>query len=121
MTLVKGAEPVANKRNKPDPSGGLLDGTRRDDSPEFVEEPLQVALVTRAAGNEVGRPADDGKEVGGADQNRSPKPGGPSRPWFTEASRRSARTPENLSIEIDLPPLPKGDIPEEEAAVRIDD
>jgi len=106
---------VANKRKKPDPSGGLLDGTRRDDDLDFVE-PLHVALVTRAAGNEVGR--DDAADRG---ETTRPRPGAVSRPWFTDTGRRPARTPENLSIEIDLPPLPKGDIPEEDAAVRIDD
>ena len=79
---------MVNKRMKPDSSGGLLDGTRMDESRGFADEPLQVALVTRAAGREVGL---------------------------------SGRLPMHPSIEIDLPPLPKSDIPEHEAAVRIDD
>src|SRR3954453_9244559 len=96
---AEGAEPVVNKRNKPDSSGGLLDGTRMDESPEFGEEPVQVALVTRAAGDELGRSA-----------ATRPRP-----------LSDIGRFPGHPSTEIDLPPLPKGDVPEHEQAVRIDD
>jgi MinD-like ATPase involved in chromosome partitioning or flagellar assembly len=91
---------VVNKRNKPDSSGGLLDGTRMDDAPEFSDEPLQVALVTRAAGDELGRRSAAGRV--NPSGNLGPLLGHPS-------------------IEIDLPPLPKREVPEDEAAVRIDD
>ncbi|MGN6444170.1 MinD/ParA family ATP-binding protein [Amnibacterium sp.] len=79
---------MVNKRTKPDAAGGLLDGTRMDDA-ELGEGPVQVALVTRAAGT----------DLAGVPRFLQPHP----------------------SIEIDLPPLPKSDIPEDEAAVAIDD
>ncbi|HEV7623226.1 MAG TPA: AAA family ATPase [Amnibacterium sp.] len=91
---------MVNKRNKPDSSGGLLDGTRMDDAPEFSDEPLQVALVTRAAGDELGRRSALGRV--NPSGNLGPLLGHPS-------------------IEIDLPPLPRREVPEDEAAVRIDD
>ncbi len=80
---------MANKRTKPDAAGGLLDGTRMDDDAGFSAGPVQVALVTRAAGTDLSAFA------------RFPQP--------------------HPSIEIDLPPLPKSEIPEDEAAVAIDD
>jgi MinD-like ATPase involved in chromosome partitioning or flagellar assembly len=80
---------VANKRMKPDPSGGLLDGTRTEEAAELGDGPVQVALVTRAAGTDLSA--------------------------FTRFPTR------HPSIEIDLPPLPKSDVPEDEAAVAIDD
>jgi MinD-like ATPase involved in chromosome partitioning or flagellar assembly len=80
-------EPVADKRTKPDSSGGLLDGARRA---EHGDGPVQVALVTRAAGNDLSS--------------------------FTRFPVQ-----QHPSIEIDLPPLPKPDVPEDEAAVAIDD
>lgn len=81
---------MANKRMKPDVSGGLLGGTRMEDDTDFGDGPVQVALVTRAAGTDLSS---------------------------------FARFPvqQHPSIEIDLPPLPKSDIPEAEAAVAIDD
>ena len=80
---------MANKRTKPDAAGGLLDGTRMDDDAGFGDGPVQVALVTRAAG--------------------------------TDLSSFARFPQQHPSIEIDLPPLPKSEIPEDEAAVAIDD
>ena len=80
---------MANKRTKPDAAGGLLDGTRMEDAAEFGDGPVQVALVTRAAG--------------------------------TDLSSFARFPQQHPSIEIDLPPLPKSEIPEDEAAVAIDD
>ena len=80
---------MANKRTKPDLSGGLLDGARPDDAAGLGDGPVQVALVTRAAG--------------------------------TDLSALSRLPMQHPSIEIDLPPLPKSEIPEHEAAVAIDD
>jgi MinD-like ATPase involved in chromosome partitioning or flagellar assembly len=81
-------EAVASKRTKPDASGGLLDGTRKDGSDGFGDGPIQVALVTRAAGTDLDA---------------------------------LSRLPQHPSIEIDLPPLPRSEVPEDEAAVAIDD
>ncbi|MGT2427286.1 MinD/ParA family ATP-binding protein [Amnibacterium kyonggiense] len=80
---------MANKRTKPDAAGGLLDGTHLDEDADFRDGPVQVALVTRAAGSDL-----------------------------TGFSRFPQQHP---SIEIDLPPLPKSEVPEDEAAVAIDD
>lgn len=80
---------MATKRTKPDLSGGLLDGTRREDADDFGDGPIQVALVTRAAGSDLSA--------------------------FTRFPQQ------HPSIEIALPPLPKPGIPEDEAAVAIDD
>ena len=80
---------MANKRAKPDAAGGLLDGTRMDENAEYGDGPVQVALVTRAAG--------------------------------TDLSSFSRFPQQHPSIEIDLPPLPRSEIPEDEAAVAIDD
>ena len=80
---------MANKRTKSDAAGGLLDGTRMQDAAEFGDGPVQVALVTRAAG--------------------------------TDLSSFARFPQQHPSIEIDLPPLPKSAIPEDEAAVAIDD
>ncbi len=46
---------MATKRTKPDSAGGLLDGTRIGDRPEFSDDSLPVALVTRAAEAQAGR------------------------------------------------------------------
>lgn len=78
---------MANKRNRPDGPGGLLDGTRTEGSDAF-DGPAQVALVTRAAGTEIGS---------------------------------LGRFMQHPSIEVDLPPMRRADVPEDEAAVRIDD
>jgi MinD-like ATPase involved in chromosome partitioning or flagellar assembly len=82
-------EAVANKRTKPDAAGGLLDGTRMADADGFADGPVQVALVTRAAG--------------------------------TDLSALLRPPQQHPSIEIDLPPLPRSEVPEDEAAVAIDD
>jgi len=87
---------VANKRVKPDTLGDLLDGTRLDEAAEHTDGPVQVALVTRAAGTDL------------STMNLS-------------SLLRAQPLQQHPSIEIDLPPLPKSDIPEDEAAVAIDD
>lgn len=45
---------MANKRTRPEISGGLLDRPRPAESDEIGTGPVQVALVTRAAGTEIG-------------------------------------------------------------------
>ncbi|GAA2753795.1 MinD/ParA family ATP-binding protein [Amnibacterium kyonggiense] len=80
---------MANKRTKPDAAGGLQGGTHLDEDAGFRDGPVQVALVTRAAGVDLS-----------------------SIPRFPQP---------HPSIEIDLPPLPKSEVPEDEAAVAIDD
>ncbi len=80
---------MANKRITPDASGGLLDGTRLD-ADASAEGPVQVALVTRAAGRDL-----------------------------SAFSRLPLQ--QHPSVEVDLPPLPKSDVPEVEVAVAIDD
>ena len=79
---------MTNKRTKPDASGGLLTGTRMEEAAGFSEGPVQVALVTRAAGVDL-------SAIG--------------------------RLMPHPSIEVDLPPLPKAQLPAEAAAVAIDD
>ncbi|WP_233551204.1 MinD/ParA family ATP-binding protein [Amnibacterium setariae] len=80
---------MANKRNTPDEGSGLPAGTGLQDR-AHADGPVQVALVTRAAGTDL-----------------------------SSFSRFPVQ--QHPSIEIDLPPLPKSDVPEEEAAVAIDD
>lgn len=46
---------MANKRNNPEDSGGLLDTTRVGGSPEFADQTLDFSLVSRATGDEGGR------------------------------------------------------------------
>lgn len=45
---------MANKRTRPEVSGGLLDRPRPDEADVIGTGPVQVALVTRAAGTEIG-------------------------------------------------------------------
>ena len=87
---------MANKRVKPDTLGDLLDGTGMDEAAEHTDGPVQVALVTRAAGTDL------------STINLS-------------SLTRVQPLQQHPSIEIDLPPLPKSDVPEDEAAVAIDD
>ena len=82
---------MANRRTKPDAAGDLLDGTRMEDAAEFGDGPVQVALIARAR---AGRSC-----------------------WSF------ARFPQQhpcRSTWICLP-LPKSEIPEDEAAVAMDD
>ena len=77
---------MANKRIAPDTAGGPQGARMHDDA--FGDGPVQVALVTRAAGTEIG------------------------------ALGRFLQHP---SVEVDLPPLKRTEVPEDEAAVAIDD
>ncbi|WP_375389239.1 MinD/ParA family protein [uncultured Amnibacterium sp.] len=81
---------MASKRSIKPEAGGLLDGTRMDEGMHHADGPVQVALVTRAAGTDLGA---------------------------------LSRVPlqQHPSIEIDLPPLPRSEVPADEAAVAIDD
>jgi len=81
---------VANKRNTPDEGSGLPAGTGLQERGANADGPVQVALVTRAAGTDLSS--------------------------FTRFPVQ-----QHPSIEIDLPPLPRSEVPEDEAAVAIDD
>ncbi|MDH2444723.1 AAA family ATPase [Amnibacterium sp. CER49] len=121
MTPVKGAEAVANKRKKPDLPAGHGDASRHD-------EPLQVSLVTRAAGDEVGVASAAVPDVASAAPEhedvrpaRATHTGTLVRPGLTRLLEERARLAEHPSIEVELPPLPRSEMPEDEARVRIDD
>lgn len=91
---------MVTKRTRPEEDSGLLDGTRVGDRPEFSDDARDTGAVERVESNRV-RSRTAAERI--------------------DAARVMPRLTPHPSIEVDLPPLPRREVPAEEAAVRIDD
>lgn len=91
---------MVTKRTGSEEDSGLLDGTRVGDRPEFSDQVRDTGAVERVESNRArGRTAAE----------------------RIDAARVMPRLMPHPSIEVDLPPLPKREVPADEVAVRIDD